>query len=128
MEKKSWKKYSRKRKLNEKNSCTPINHKKYSCCGLKKIHTKISAARKFHFLLCPITFLMVRPLRLSWCRRRRETGLFGADIRPGLAWWRKREKLTLILIRFVAFSNHNFTDYLLEIVPVFFESHFKLDF
>ena len=39
----------------------------------------------------PITFLKVRPLRLSWSRRRRETGLFGADIRPGLAWWRKRE-------------------------------------
>ena len=75
-----------------------------------------------------ITFLMVRPLRLSWSRRRRETGMFGADIRPGLAWWRKREYLTFISIRFVAFSNHNFADYLLEIVPVFFESHFKLDF
>ena len=33
------KKYSRKGKLNEKNSCTPINPKKYSCYGLKKIHT-----------------------------------------------------------------------------------------
>ena len=31
------KKYSRKGKLNEKNSCTPINPKKYSCYGLKKI-------------------------------------------------------------------------------------------
>ena len=47
------KKYSRKGKLNEKNSCTPINPKKYSCHGLKKIHTrnlmtkKIPAARKF---------------------------------------------------------------------------------
>ena len=47
------KKYSRKGKLNEKNSCTPINPKKYSCYGLKKIHTrnlmtkKIPAARKF---------------------------------------------------------------------------------
>ena len=30
------KKYSRKGKLNEKNSCTPINPKKYSCYGLKK--------------------------------------------------------------------------------------------
>ena len=29
------KKYSRKGKLNEKNSCTPINPKKYSCYGLK---------------------------------------------------------------------------------------------
>ena len=28
--------YSRKGKLNEKNSCTPINPKKYSCYGLKK--------------------------------------------------------------------------------------------
>ena len=53
-------------KLNEKNSCTPINPKKYSCYGLKKIHTrnlitkkKIPAARKFPPPL--ITFLMVRP-------------------------------------------------------------------
>ena len=30
------KKHSRKGKLNEKNSCTPINPKKYSCYGLKK--------------------------------------------------------------------------------------------
>ena len=29
------KKYSRKGKLKEKNSCTPINPKKYSCYGLK---------------------------------------------------------------------------------------------
>ena len=34
------KKYSRKEKINEKNSCTPINPKKYSCNGLKKIHTR----------------------------------------------------------------------------------------
>ena len=34
------KKYSRKGKLNEKNSRTPINPKKYSCYGLKKIHTR----------------------------------------------------------------------------------------
>ena len=34
----STKKYSRKGKLKEKNSCTPINPKKYSCYGLKKIH------------------------------------------------------------------------------------------
>ena len=34
------KKNSRKGKLNEKNSCTPINPKKYSCYGLKKIHTR----------------------------------------------------------------------------------------
>ena len=32
----STKTYSRKRKFNEKNSCTPINPKKYLCCGLKK--------------------------------------------------------------------------------------------
>ena len=30
------KKYSRKGKLNEKNSCMPIKTKKYSCHGLKK--------------------------------------------------------------------------------------------
>ena len=29
------KKYPRKGKLNAKNSCTPINPKKYSCYGLK---------------------------------------------------------------------------------------------
>ena len=34
------KKYSRNGKLNEKNSCTPINSKKYSCYGLKKIYTR----------------------------------------------------------------------------------------
>ena len=42
-----------KKKLNEKNSCTPSNPKKYLCYGLKKIHTmnlitkKIPPARKF---------------------------------------------------------------------------------
>ena len=48
------KKYSRKGKLNEKNSCTPINPKTYSFYGLRKIHTrnlikkkKIPAAQKF---------------------------------------------------------------------------------
>ena len=47
------KKYLRKGKLNEKNSCTPINPKKYLCYALKKLHTrnlitkKIPAARKF---------------------------------------------------------------------------------
>ena len=34
------KKYTRKGKLNEKNSCTPINPKKYSCHGLKKINPR----------------------------------------------------------------------------------------
>ena len=33
--KKNKKTYSRKGKLNEKKSCTPINPKKYSCYGLK---------------------------------------------------------------------------------------------
>ena len=49
-----YKKKSRKGKLNEKNSCTPINPKKYSCYGLKKKsykefddEKKIPAARKF---------------------------------------------------------------------------------
>ena len=45
--------YSRKAKLNEKNLCTPINPKKYSCHGLKLKFMKefdkkkISAAQKF---------------------------------------------------------------------------------
>ena len=34
------KKNSSKGKLKEKNSCTPINPKKYSCYGLKKVHTR----------------------------------------------------------------------------------------
>ena len=34
------KKYSREGKLNEKNSCTPINPKTYSFYGLRKIHTR----------------------------------------------------------------------------------------
>ena len=48
-----YKKYSHKGKLKEKNSCTPINPKKYLFYVLKKIHarnlitTKIPAARKF---------------------------------------------------------------------------------
>ena len=48
-----YKKYSHKGKLKEKNSCTPINPKKYLLYVLKKIHTrnlittKIPAARKF---------------------------------------------------------------------------------
>ena len=48
------KKYLRKGKLNEKNSCTPINPKKMSLLRPKKIHTrnlitekKIPAAGKF---------------------------------------------------------------------------------
>ena len=59
------KKSSRRVKLNEKNSCTPINPKKHSCYGLKKIDTrnlitkKILAARKFpsplpHNFSCPL--------------------------------------------------------------------------
>ena len=55
-----------------------------------------------------------------WSRRRRETGL--------LALWRKRDYLTFISIRFVAFSNQNFADYRSSIVLVFFEARFKLDF
>ena len=38
--------YSSKGKLNEKNSCTPINPKKYSCYGLKKIHTRNLITKK----------------------------------------------------------------------------------
>ena len=40
------KEYSRKGKSNEKNSCTPINPKKYSCYGLKKIHTRNLITKK----------------------------------------------------------------------------------
>ena len=40
------KKYSCKGKLNEKNFCTPINPKKYSCYGLKKIHTRNLITKK----------------------------------------------------------------------------------
>ena len=42
----STKKYSRKGKLNEKNSCTQINPKKYSCHVLKKIHTRNLITKK----------------------------------------------------------------------------------
>ena len=63
----STKKNSRKEKLNEKNSCTPINPKKYSCYGLKKIHTRNLITKKNSYgskipLPPPISFLMVRPL------------------------------------------------------------------
>ena len=41
------KKYSRKGELNEKKkSCTPINPKKYSRYGLKKIHTRNLITKK----------------------------------------------------------------------------------
>ena len=56
------KKYSRKGKLNEKNSCTPINPQKYSCYGLKYMefdNEKNSCGSKIP--LPPITFPMVRP-------------------------------------------------------------------
>ena len=39
-------KYLRNGKLNEKNSCTPINSKKYSCFGLKKIRTRNLTTKK----------------------------------------------------------------------------------
>ena len=42
----STKKNSRKGKLNEKNSCTPINPKIYSCYGLKKIDTRNLITKK----------------------------------------------------------------------------------
>ena len=40
------KKNSPKGKLNEKNSHTPINPRKYSCYGLKKIHTRNMITKK----------------------------------------------------------------------------------
>ena len=59
------KKYSRKGKFNEKNSCTPIYPKKYSCHGLKKIQTRNLITKKnscgSKIPLLPISFLMVRP-------------------------------------------------------------------
>ena len=61
------KKYSHKGKLNEKNSCMPINPKKYSCYGLKKksykefYNRKNSCGSKIPPPPHPITFLMVRP-------------------------------------------------------------------
>ena len=52
--------------LMKKKSCTPINRKKYSCKGPKKIHTRNVITKKFLRLKNspppPITFLMVRPL------------------------------------------------------------------
>ena len=60
------KKNARKGKLNEKNSYTPINPEKYSCYGLKKIHTRNMITKKKFLRLenspppPPITFLMVR--------------------------------------------------------------------
>ena len=58
----------------KKDSCTPINPKKYSCYGLKKIHTRnlSSFDNETKFLRLensppppprPRSFLMVRPLR-----------------------------------------------------------------
>ena len=64
----STKKNSRKGKLNEKNSCTPINPRKYSSYGRKKIHSRNLTTKKKKScgskipLPPPITFLMVRPL------------------------------------------------------------------
>ena len=61
---KNKKKYSRKGNLNEKNSCSSINPKKYSCYGLNKIHTRNLITKKNSSKIPhprPITFLMVRP-------------------------------------------------------------------
>ena len=52
----------------KKNSCTPINPRKYSCYGRKKIHSRNLTTKKKKScgskipLPPPITFLMVRPL------------------------------------------------------------------
>ena len=56
-----------KGKLNEKNSCTPINPKKYLFDGLKKVHARnlITKKNSCDSKIPPppytITFLMVRP-------------------------------------------------------------------
>ena len=57
----------------KRNSCTPINPKKCSCYGLKKIYTRNLTTKKYscgskiplfpsHPPPPPITFLMIRPL------------------------------------------------------------------
>ena len=58
----------------KKNSCTPINPKKYSCYSLKRnlITKKNPAAGKFPSPP-PITFLMVRPFEQ---RTPTDSGLF----------------------------------------------------
>ena len=88
------KKHSRKGKLNEKNSCTPINPKKYSCNGLNKIHAKNlitkknSCSSKIPPPPPPITFLMVRPLG------RDKTNVTAVLIRDcAIITWRGGEKL-----------------------------------
>ena len=52
----------------KKNSCTPINPKKYSCNGLNKTHAKNLITKKnscsSKIPVPPITFLMVRPLAM----------------------------------------------------------------
>ena len=57
----------------KKNSCTPVNRKKHSCYGLKKIHTRKLITTKNSCgskILQPplITFLMVRPYYKSLSR------------------------------------------------------------
>ena len=49
----SEKKYSCKGKLNEKNSCTPINRKKYSCYGLKNSYKEFDNEKKSMLLENP---------------------------------------------------------------------------
>ena len=46
----STKKYFRKGKLNEKNSCMPINPRKYSCYGLKNSCKEFENEKKFLWL------------------------------------------------------------------------------
>ena len=59
------KKYSRKGKLNEKKSCTPINPKKYSSYGLKlKFMKEFHKEKNFSGTKIPpppMTLLLVRP-------------------------------------------------------------------
>ena len=79
------KKYSRKGKLNEKNSCTPINPEKIFMLWPKKNsckefdnEKKIPAARKFPSPP-PITFLIVRPLPKSFLGRGAGDGQVGCE-------------------------------------------------
>ena len=50
------KKYSRKGKLNEKNSCTPINPEKYARYGLKKIQSRNLITKKIFLRFERLTY------------------------------------------------------------------------
>ena len=69
----------------KKNSCTPINPKKYSCYDLKKINARNLMTKKSScgskIPTSPITFLMVRPLLADERRGDKQHGLGKRDSR-----------------------------------------------